>query len=51
MELVGQAVSLSRTNWALRTATPEMGEHTESVLGELGLDADEIATLRAKKVI
>ncbi len=51
MELVGQAVSLSRTNWALRRATPEMGEHTEMVLGELGLDAGEIAALRAKKVI
>ncbi len=51
MELVGQAVSLSRTNWALRSATPELGEHTEAVLGELGLGEAEIAALREKKVI
>ena len=30
---------------------PAYGEHTNSVLGELGIAADEIAELRARKVI
>jgi crotonobetainyl-CoA:carnitine CoA-transferase CaiB-like acyl-CoA transferase len=47
IELVGQAVSLSRTPSKLRTATPERGEHTDEVLGELGYDRAAIARLRA----
>jgi crotonobetainyl-CoA:carnitine CoA-transferase CaiB-like acyl-CoA transferase len=51
IELVGQAVTLSRTPSKLKTATPERGEHTEAVLRELGYDATAIAALRAKQVI
>ena len=51
MEVVGQAVSLSRTPWELRTATPEHGEHTEAVLREAGYGADDIAQLRRDKVV
>jgi crotonobetainyl-CoA:carnitine CoA-transferase CaiB-like acyl-CoA transferase len=51
IELVGQAVTLSRTPSELKTATPERGEHTEPVLRELGYDAAAIAALRAKQVI
>ena len=51
IELVGQAVTLSRTPSKLKTATPERGEHTDAVLRELGYDAEAIAALRAKKVI
>ncbi|HZP45139.1 MAG TPA: CoA transferase [Candidatus Binataceae bacterium] len=50
-ELVGQAVDMTRTPWALRSATPEKGEHTEAILRELGYDAGAIAQLRARKVI
>ncbi|MGH7841750.1 MAG: CaiB/BaiF CoA transferase family protein [Candidatus Binataceae bacterium] len=50
-ELVGQAVELSRTPWALRNPTPAKGEHTDAVLGELGYDAAAIAGLRARGVI
>jgi crotonobetainyl-CoA:carnitine CoA-transferase CaiB-like acyl-CoA transferase len=32
-------------------AVPGLGEHTDDVLGELGLSATEIATLRADGVI
>ncbi len=51
INLVGQAVELSRTPSSLRTATPERGEHNEVVLRELGYDDAAIAALRAKQVI
>ncbi len=51
INLVGQAVELSRTPSSLRTATPERGEHNEAVLRELGYDDAAIAALRAKQVI
>ncbi len=50
-ELVGQAIKLSRTPAKLETATPDPGEHTDAVLGELGYDAGQIAELREKKVV
>ena len=49
--LVNQAVKLSRTPASMARATPELGEHTAEVLGELGYDAAGIARLRAEKVI
>jgi formyl-CoA transferase len=51
VEVIGQAIELSRTPWSVRSATPEAGEHTDAVLGELGFGAEEIAALRAKKVV
>jgi formyl-CoA transferase len=51
IELVGQAVTLSRTPWQLRTPTPEHGEHTDAVLRELGYGDADIAGLRERKVV
>ncbi len=51
VEVVGQAVELSRTPWSVRTPSPEPGEHTDAVLGELGYGAAEIARLRGQKVV
>ena len=51
IEVVGQAVSLSRTPSAIRLPTPERGEHTEAVLRELGYDDETIAGFRARRVI
>ena len=51
LEVIGQAIELSRTPWSIRSATPEAGEHTDAVLGELGFGAADIAALREKKVV
>jgi formyl-CoA transferase len=51
IDLVGQPVNFHRTPWQLRTATPEMGEHTESILAELGYSESDIAALRDQKAV
>jgi crotonobetainyl-CoA:carnitine CoA-transferase CaiB-like acyl-CoA transferase len=51
MNLVGQAVSLSRTPSKLVTWPPELGEHTDQVLKEFGFRAGEIAALRKANAI
>jgi formyl-CoA transferase len=51
VEVIGQAVELSRTPWGVHSPTPEPGEHTDAVLRELGYGAAEIADLRARKVV
>jgi crotonobetainyl-CoA:carnitine CoA-transferase CaiB-like acyl-CoA transferase len=41
-----------RTPWSIRRPAPRVGEHNEEVyLGELGLDADELASLRERGVV
>jgi formyl-CoA transferase len=49
--VVNQAVRLSRTPATMRVAAPEVGEHTDEVLGELGYSAKEIAALREAKAV
>jgi len=51
LELVGQAVTLSRTPSRLRTASPEPGEHTDTILHELGYSDGDIAGLRQRRVV
>ena len=51
LNLVGQAVSLSRTPSRLTSASPEQGEHTDAILGELGYSASDIAGLRQRGVV
>jgi formyl-CoA transferase len=49
--LVGPPVRLSRTPSRMRRTQGPSGEHSEEILEQLGLSPDEIAQLRADKVI
>jgi crotonobetainyl-CoA:carnitine CoA-transferase CaiB-like acyl-CoA transferase len=44
-------VDLSETPGTFRHRAPQLGEHTEAILAELGYTADEIAELRAERVV
>ena len=50
-KIVNQAVKLSRTPAALKTASPDLGQHTDEVLRELGYGDKDIARMREQKVI
>ena len=43
--------TLSRTPASVRTPAPDVGEHTDEVLGELGFSADDVARLRRDKLV
>ena len=51
IKVVNNAVGLSRTPATMATATPELGQHTDEVLSELGYSSADIAALRSRKVI
>lgn len=48
---VASPLRLSATPPVLRNAPPALGQHTDEVLAEMGLDAARIAALRANKVL
>lgn len=50
--VVGQAINLARTPQPpSHRRTPELGEHTDEILGSLGMDGDAIRELRENGVI
>jgi formyl-CoA transferase len=49
--VLAQAVKLSRTPATVKTATPELGEHTDEVLAELGYSKSDISGLRQRGVV
>jgi len=51
LDLVGQAVHLSRTDSAIASATPECGADTDTILQQIGYSATDIAGLRARNII
>jgi len=50
-DVVNQSIKLSRTPSSVRTATPEHGEHTDSILAELGYDGEEISGFHENGVV
>ncbi|HVV61033.1 MAG TPA: CoA transferase [Pseudolabrys sp.] len=49
--LVGQPFTLSRTPSKVAVRPPELGEHTDEILGEFGFSADEIKALHQAKAV
>jgi formyl-CoA transferase len=49
--VVNQAIKMSRTPSAVRTATPEQGEHTDAILTDLGYDAAAIQELHREGIV
>src|SRR5712671_300931 len=51
IDLVAQPCEITGFDREIRTATPDLGEHNDDVLGSLGYGADEIEKLKAAGVI
>jgi formyl-CoA transferase len=51
IQILGLPVTLSRTPGAIHTPTPEKGEHSDEILRELGMNAEEIRRLHEEGVV
>jgi formyl-CoA transferase/CoA:oxalate CoA-transferase len=51
IKVPGIAAKLSGTPGSVRSAPPTLGQHTDGVLRELGFGPNQIADLRAQRVI
>src|SRR5436309_9727041 len=50
-KILNQPARLSRTPAQIKTATPDIGQHTDEILTELGYNSADIARLREQKVV
>ena len=50
-QTLGNPIKLSDTPPTLRTPNPDLGQHTDAVLTDLGYTKDDLAGLRARGVI
>jgi formyl-CoA transferase len=50
-QMVGQPISMSRTNTTMAAHPPDRGEHTDEILAEAGYDSETITDMRARNVI
>jgi formyl-CoA transferase len=51
IDIVRNAVNLTRTPAEISRAAPDRGQHTDEILGEIGLDATQVGSLRAAGVV
>ena len=51
LRMTGSPIKLSRYTATVRRPPPELGEHTNEVLRELGYAAEDIAMLRDEGVV
>lgn len=50
IDLVAQPCEITGFDREIRTATPDLGKHTNEIFGSLGYGAEEIAKLRAAPI-
>ena len=51
LKVVGVPIKLSETPGSVRSAPPTLGQHTDAILRELQIGDDDIARLRAERII
>ena len=51
LKLVGIPIKLSDTPGTVRRAPPTLGQHTDAILAELGMESDDISELRRRGVV
>jgi crotonobetainyl-CoA:carnitine CoA-transferase CaiB-like acyl-CoA transferase len=51
LDLVAQPCQITGFDREIRTATPDLGEHNNEILGSLGYSAEEIEKLKASRII
>jgi len=50
LDVPGVIPKLSRTPGSIKTLAPDIGEHTDTILRDIGLSNDQIASLKARGI-